>query len=538
MFHISPHRVRPRLQALIAIAALGAGVLFLPDGRPPSAVPVDTRLQGSVPKAPAFAAGFPIPFWRTVDFRPRQGSVVAADLDRDGRRDLVVSVPNGQVVVFRSDGSRVPGWPRTFDNLTQPAFPMGEAGVGDLDGDGSPDIVTCVVSGAPMRHNFLYAMRADGTDLPGWPIELTNTSPTDYFSCSSVPTVLADLDGDGYLDVIRAMNRGTILAFDRHGKPLTGWPVRLGPDYDNNGIIREIGADLLAVDLEGNHQMDLVFVESGLNPRLAVVSGDGRLLHGFPVGLAGIVDRDAPAVADLDGDGQVELVQATMPFYGDLIEPVPEPTAGAPIDPARLHVIRPDGSSRPGWPRQLQLGASWGAVLADLDGDGLPEILQQDGDQLLGFDADGNLLPAFPVIVRRDFVRSQSLTTTAWVVGDLNGDRRPDLLQVWSSLYAGSSYMRVFGLRATGNPLRGFPFDADGMLAASRPVLTDLNGDGVNDLVMLVSDGANGGWRLTAWDLGSLLRGTGSTSSPAGTTQSPNLPSPGPQIGQIPNRPS
>ena len=538
MFHNSPHRVRPHLQALIAIAALGLGVLLLPAGRPPSAVPVDTKLQGSVPKAPTLASGFPIPFWRTVDFRPRQGSVVAADLTGDGRRDLVVSVPNGRVVVYRSDGSRVPGWPRTFDDLAQPAFPVGDAGVGDLDGDGSPDIVTCVVSGAPMRRNYLYAMRVDGTDLPGWPIEMRDTG-SDYFSCSSVPTLLTDLDGDGNLDVIRAMNRGIILAFDRQGRALPGWPVRLGPD--SNGRIREIGADLLTVDLEGDHHKDLVFVESGLGPRLAAVSGDGRLLPGFPVSLPEIIDRDAPAAADLDGDGRLELVQATLPFYGDLIEPLPEPSAGGALIPAALHVIRPDGSSRPGWPRQLQLGASWGAVLADLDGDGLPEILQQDGDQLLGFDGAGNSLPGFPVTLHRDFVRSQSLTTTPWVVGDLNGDRRPDLLQVWSSLYAGSSYMRVFGLRPAGNPLRGFPFDADGMLSASRPVLTDLNGDGVNELVMLVSDGGNGGWRLMAWDLGSLLRGAGSALPPAGAPRAPALPPGGPQvlgIGQAPNRPS
>jgi len=42
------------------------------------------------------------------------------------------------------------------------------------------------------------------------------------------------------------------------------------------------------------------------------------------------------------------------------------------------------------------------------------------------------------------------------------------------------------------------------MLAASRPVLADLSGDGVSDLVMLVADGGNGGWILAAWDLGSL----------------------------------
>ena len=196
-----------------------------------------------------------------------------------------------------------------------------------------------------------------------------------------------------------------------------------------------------------------MFVESGLDPRLAAVSGDGCPLQGFPVGLQGIVDRDAPAVADLDGDGRVELVQATMPFYGDFIEPVPEPTAGGAQEPAAVHVIQSDG--KPRWDRQLQTGASWGPVIADLNGDGWPEILQQDGDQLLGFDSSGNLFPGFPVLVHRDFVRSQSLMTTPWVVGDLNGDGRPDLLQVWSSVYAGNAYMRVFGLRANGSPLRG-----------------------------------------------------------------------------------
>jgi hypothetical protein len=146
-------------------------------------------------------------------------------------------------------------------------------------------------------------------------------------------------------------------------------------------------------------------------------------------------------------------------------------------------------------------------VIADLNFDGLQDILQQDGDQLFGFDEDGSILQGFPVIVHREFVRSQSLEITPWVVGDLNGDRRPELVQAMSNQYAGSSYLRIFGLRAAGQPIRGFPFDAPGMLAASRPVLTDLNGDRINDLVMLVADGGNGGWRLAAWDLGTLVRG-------------------------------
>ncbi len=522
MFHPSPHRVRPRFHALISIATLGLGALLLAIGPHPLAVQPDPHLQGSIPKAPPYVLGYPRWFPQTVDYRPRQGGVVAADIDGDGRKDLVVSVPSGQILVLGPGGSPLPGWPRTFENLPQPAFPVGEPAVGDLDGDGSPEIVTCVVSETPMRRNFfLYAMRADGTDLryddpsrPGWPILLRDAG-NDSSSCSNTPTLLADLDGDGSLEVIRGMSKGTILGFDHFGKPLPGpvgkplpgpgWPVRLG--LDKQAQTREVNADLVAADLNGDGKLDVVFVESGVAPRLAAVSYDGQLLDGFPMWLEklGIVDRQAPVVADLDGDGHPEVVQATMPFSGDLIEPVPEPGVG-PAVPAEVHALRADGSDARGWPRPLQSGAPWGAILADLNGDGGLEILQQDGADLVGFDAAGASLPGFPVEVHRDFVRSQSLEISPWAIGDINGDRRADLVQVWSNQYAGISYLRVFGLRASGSPIRGFPFDADGVAAASRPVLTDLSGDGIDDLVMLLAKDGNGGWLLTAWDLGTLAR--------------------------------
>ncbi|MBI1951885.1 MAG: VCBS repeat-containing protein [Acidobacteria bacterium] len=511
MVHASPRRVRPPVRVFISLAVLGLVASILTPGGAPGASSIETDLQGQIPNAPPYASGFPIPFFQTVDYRPRQGSVVAADIDRDGRRDLVVSIPNGQIVVVRPDGTRMAGWPRTFDDLPQPAFPAGDPAIGDLDGDGSPEIVTCVVSGTPMRRNFLYALRADGSELRqvdpaglplAWPVEMRSAG-SDYYTCSGVPTLMADLTGDGIPEVIRGMNRGTILAFKADGTPLPGWPLRLGPDRE--GRLREVNADMATADLDGDGRMELIFVESGVAPRLAVVSGDGRILPGFPKWLTEIVDQQAPVPADLDGDGRPELVQSTLPFQGDVTEPIPEPSAGGPLVPAAVHVIRSDGSSLPGWPRLLEAGAPWGAVVTDLNFDGLQDILQQDGDQLFGFDEDGSVLQGFPVVVHRGFVRSQFLEATPWVVADLNGDRRPDLLQAMSNQYAGSSYLRIFGLRAMGQPIRGFPFDAPGLLAASRPVLTDLNGDGFNDLVILGANGGNGGWSLAAWDLGAFL---------------------------------
>ena len=44
--------------------------------------------------------GFPLPFPRTADYRPREGSVVAVDIDGDGRVEIIVSLPSGILTVL------------------------------------------------------------------------------------------------------------------------------------------------------------------------------------------------------------------------------------------------------------------------------------------------------------------------------------------------------------------------------------------------------------------------------------------------------
>jgi hypothetical protein len=138
----------------------------------------------------------------------------------------------------------------------------------------------------------------------------------------------------------------------------------------------------------------------------------------------------------------------------------------------------------------------------DLDRDGFAEIVQDDGDRLVAFNAWGEILKGYPVSLHHDFRRSQSLLVSPWVATDLDGDGIPELLTSRSNVYGGSTDLRLFGLRGTGRPLRGFPFTVEGLLAASPLVTADLTADGVPELILLTTAGANGGWRLIAWDLG------------------------------------
>ena len=499
------HRDRPRVR--IPVVPLVAGVvvaaLCLPGGHGSGTMAAQgsRTLQGAVPKAPPYVSGFPIPFFRTTDYRDRMGAVMAADLDRDGRVEIVASVPAGVITVIGVGGERRAGWPRAFPELAQPAFPVGGPAIGDLDGDGLDDIVACVVSAAAQPRSYLYALRHDATVLPGWPVEIRGASG--YDACSPAGVLLADLDGDGRPEAVRAMGGGMLVALRADGSAVPGWPFGLGPDA--YGRRKEVNADLASGDLDGDGAMEVVLVESGLEPRLAVVAGNGGQMPGFPVVLSEVTDRQWPLAADLDGDGRPELVAATLPFSGE-IATEGDPPSGEPL-PGALRVMRSDGGMAAGWPRTLEWGAPWGPIAADITGDGRPEILQADGAGLLAFDPAGNLLPGFPLTLQREFLRSQALEVTPWVVADLDGDARPDLLQAHSNLYEGSAYLRVFGVRPDGRRVRGFPFDGEGLLHASRPVVADVSGDGVGDLVLLTTDGTSGGWLLIAWDLGALLPG-------------------------------
>ena len=446
-------------------------------------------------RPPPYAPGFPLLYPRTTDIRPRMGALVAADPDHDGSTDLVASIPSGVLTIVGRDGRTREGWPRRFTTLPQPAWPCGRPAIGDIDGDGIDEIATCVTAGYPDRHAFLAVLRADGTDAPGWPVEVSAGA------CSPAATLIVDLDGDGRREVIRAEGPW-IHGFDSEGLPLAGWPW-LAP-LDAAGRARPINADPVAADLDGDGRPEIVVAESGFEARVFAVDATGGTLDHFPIVLGQVVDRQAPAAADVDGDGKAEIVQATLPFTGDVVAvggPLPDATSPGPAVPALLHLLRSDGADAPGWPLFIGDGAIDGAVVAAIDGTGAPAILQGDGDRVDGYDAQGLPLRGFPLVVRGMPRGADARIDTPWSATDLDADGAVDLLRVSGFVEAGAASLRVVGLRVGSGAARGYPFAADGVLPSSPAVAVDLTGDGVPEVVLLVSEGTNGGWRLVAWDV-------------------------------------
>jgi hypothetical protein len=265
--------------------------------------------------------------------------------------------------------------------------------VGDLDGDGRPEIV--VGSGGD-REGLVaaYALRGQGTAhpagpvLPGWPVELTvmrsDLLPTLASGLTMTP-LLVDVDGDADDEVVIYGVTGTTVALIDHREPE-------GP--------RRLAA-------------------------LSMAPSPGSDLRGTSF-LAG---TGSAMLADTDADGVPEVYAPLLPFRMLTLRNKP----GVPLDvPLALGgwELRPgSGAERVSmletWPRRMEdlmLLARPAAV--DVDGDGTQEVVMGSGGYLLhAFHRAAGEAAGFPKF-------TGGWTFSAPAAGDLDGDGRLELVSV------------------------------------------------------------------------------------------------------------
>src|SRR5687767_8279162 len=143
-------------------------------------------------------------------------------------------------------------------------------------------------------------------------------------------------------------------------------------------------------------------------PSCEAAPGGGTAVSRAPVLVTTLRDRwheswlASPAVADLDRDGNREIVLARS---------------------GRILVFTPQGAMR--WSADVS-GRIWASPLvADFAGDANLEVVVAARGQILMYSAAGQLMPGFPVIWR-DEVRSLA-------AGDVDADGRPEIVAVTTS---------------------------------------------------------------------------------------------------------
>jgi Bacterial Ig-like domain (group 3)/FG-GAP-like repeat/Abnormal spindle-like microcephaly-assoc'd, ASPM-SPD-2-Hydin/FG-GAP repeat len=357
---------------------------------------------------------------------------VIADLNGDGKLDVVVSdwcvnnsvpCPNGAVGVLLGNGD---GTLRAAVTYNSGGIYATGLAVGDLNGDGKPDIVVvncgsasgnlCMGSGG--NAGILFG-NGDGTFQPVVSMALGGGG------FGAIAVAIADINGDGKNDIIVA---GDCSGGGCGGVLLGNGDGTFRPEipFGSAGLI----AFSLAVgDVNGDGKLDAVIGNQCAQPActsstvgVALGNGNGTFQPAVAYNSGGLYP-DGVAIADLSGTGKADIVIANS-------------SVSLTVNQGNVGVLigNGDGTFRPVVAYPASLFGAAAIKVADMDGDGNLDVIvvncsatsgscqggNGDVGVLLG-NGDGTLKPVatFP---------PGGSAPYAVAVGDLNGDSKPDIV--------------------------------------------------------------------------------------------------------------
>ncbi len=407
------------------------------------------------------------------------------DIDADGDQDVFVGEVYGSFLFFENTGSvSTPA----FIERTGAANPLDGIDTGifntpyftDVDNNGTIDVLTGCFLG-----DFVYLPNTGDASTPAFAPAQVNAfgllNPGQY----SAPA-LVDIDSDGDLDLFSGEITGRLIYFKNSGT--AGAPSFV---FDMPNPLGLADAGLLSapamVDVDGDGDLDVYVGEqgpaSGVSGKIFFLRNTGTptspafsTLVENPFGLSFVGFKSHPALADFDGDADLDLLVGdsggTLQYY----ENVGPNSEGDPVFASRQ--LNPFG---------CDLGASVEAApaFADLDGDNLTDILSGD--------AAGNLIflkntgsvnaPACAVAQTNPFglTAVPGFSTPSLVDIDLDGDLDAVVGETGGTLLffenTGSATAPAFLARTgTDNPMAAVDVDA-----RSAPTFADLDGNGTQD---------------------------------------------------------
>jgi len=256
--------------------------------------------------------GLPLPGWPIFVRDTVWSSPALADLAGDGKLEVIIGADShlegapvdtksgGALWVFRANGSNFPGFPQFAPTSPEIVGFQSSPAVGDIDGDGCPEIVIGTGQSSSAAGKLLHAWHRDGTLVAGWPVTLGGHA-------ASSPA-LGNLDTDAALEVVITDDTAFLYAFKGNGSQIFKVKPKSAGGADavviGEPTIAQIGANNPAI-LVGGVGFDVTILSKTGTPISDDGTHGGKLTYttGHPVAGA--------AVADLDGNGNLQVIAAS-----------------------------------------------------------------------------------------------------------------------------------------------------------------------------------------------------------------------------------
>ena len=386
-------------------------------------------------------------------------SPVVADLLPSKPGLEIAAAASGKLYAWDSAGTALPGFPVTFKSELR------TLAAGDIDGDGQLELVSVTTtpqSGGGQK-DIVFAVKANGQTVTGFPPNTTGASGCDnacYVTGGYDQNLaLGDVDGDGKLDIFAtqdnaylSLHAGTGRAFDCAPifKGKTKWPgIRFMLDY---ALAQQGWTDNEPVDNQAH------FTNS------------------------------APAIADLDGDGKNELI-----VLGSVQNTAQtDRLRGVVVFVLNKDGTRPAAWVNP-FHAPNYLAGLWDfdgtnvvaatnqITVADIDpASAGPELI------FAGFDGHIHCVSAAnKELWKTPYTTDKRVLTGGVVVADLSGDGVPEI--VFNSYSPDEGKSHLFVLDAQGKQLHKLPLPKRGAMPV--PTIADIDGDGTLEILVSLKDG-------------------------------------------------
>lgn len=412
-------------------------------------------------------SGFPKDLGNTVT------SLLVEDLDGDNSREIITTTENThygsstQVHVLNELGQELPNWPQAVNSRACVAL-------GNMDDDLQKEIIVS-------SNENIYVFEKNGSLLPNWPVSFPNHLIYSYtYPC---PTII-DIDTDNQDDIIFPYSYhqtlgvevyGRVVALNRNGQLINGWPYTF---WENNQSYLYSTPSVADIDNDG--EMEVIQRGYFKNDTIFVLSPNATLKRMIGNGDSPLPTYHGPnsvSIADIDKDGNLDLID----IYNE-----------------EIRVYDYDGTPKQGWPQPTDdlCGTTRSSpVISDINNDTFPEIIAGcTGQMLRVFNYTGGLINEY-LIYNGTGVWLKNSRHPSPLIADVDND---DLKEI---IYAIGGQNKIHTLNLDGSYVSGWPkefrqFDESTVGPTETPSLEDLDNDGDLDLILGDSYGV-----LYAWDL-------------------------------------